>query len=88
MKYKSGEIVILISAKNPSMKKYIGTIRTLKVPCGVYENAWDLEPPVFDSRGIEGSWKEFDMIPIRDSNGEDEMLKIAGYPRITEKEKQ
>ncbi len=81
MKYKAGQLVILSRGTNPVLQKYIGSIRTLKVPCTVYRHSWDVDPPVIDHRGMEASWDEKDMIPINDNDGEDEMIRIAGKPQ-------
>jgi hypothetical protein len=77
---KPGDLVILLSAANAAMKKYVGTIRTVKCACMVHKNSWDLEPPVIGQNGLEASWSDDTMRPIRDQDGTDEMIRIAGLP--------
>lgn len=80
MNCRPGDLVILLRCNNPYLKKYIGSIRTVKKACTVHDCSWDLEPAVHDDFGYEASWHDDDMRPIRGQDGEDEMLRIAGYP--------
>lgn len=80
MKCKPGDLVILTGCDAPALRHYVGSIRTVRQPCDVWPNSWDLDPKVIGSNGLEASWADKDLIPIRDNDGEDEMIRIAGLP--------
>lgn len=44
MKFKSGDMVLVVGGVYP---QFIGRVLTLTTVCVVYENSWDTDPPQF-----------------------------------------
>jgi len=80
MNCKPGDMAIIVSAK-PKDEKYIGRIVKVTTPfCIDSEWYWEYENEELHKAGFTGIW-DGHLRPIRDSDKEDEMLRIV---KITE----
>jgi len=74
MNCKPGDLVILLRAENPAMKKYVGTIRIVVRGSDNRPGAWYLEPPVYGGNGLLASWYDENLKPIRDQPGNEQFV--------------
>lgn len=81
MNCKKGDLAIVIKARNPKLKYMIGAV----VQCVEYfkdhkdfGSVWLLD--VKSKEGLNLYCQDDFLRPLRDSGGEDEMLRIAGKP--------
>ncbi len=65
MSFKAGDLVILVRAKNPNCQHLIGSIRTLDRRREDKPTSWFVIPPCIASSGLEATWAEIGMRPIR-----------------------
>lgn len=95
MNCKPGDLAVVVYC--PPMRSAIGAVvecvslHSKSVVCGdIYENVWELRWGDKNCRELTGyrNWGCPDawLRPIRDSDGEDEMLRIAGKPQECEKQ--
>lgn len=86
MRCKVGDMAIIVRADiDPGCVGRVVRVVALRIAMG--ELAWQVEPPVYwhDSHGdaFEVMWDDRDLRPIRESDGEDEVLRLAGRPAGT-----
>jgi len=83
MSFKAGDLVILVRAKNPTCQHLIGSIRTLDRRREDKPTSWFVIPPCIASSGLEATWAEIGMRPIRPQPDDaiDQMVLIAGLPQ-------
>jgi hypothetical protein len=68
--FQTGDMVILVAAKNPVLQHLLGQIHKLGPPCAIHARSWDFDPPVFAGalhRPV--SWAELGMRRIDDQPG-------------------
>lgn len=75
--FKQGDLVVIVGGMR---REWIGRVGILKARCTVYQQSWDLEPAIIGSNGLEASVHESSIRHLRDDDGQDEMLRIAGLP--------
>ena len=80
MNCKQGDLAIIVGGRFP---QFIGNIVKIDRPCIIYTKNWITDPPKFD-KGVMVSFYDNHLNPIRDQDGEDEMIRIAGKPVIQE----
>jgi hypothetical protein len=83
MKCKVGDVVQIMRADNdPGCAGRVVRVVALRIAMG--ELAWQVDPPVYwrDKHGtaFEVMWDDRDLRPLRDSDGEDEVLRLVGRP--------
>ena len=83
MNCKPGDLALCVGGDDPAL---IGRIFRITSACPVHINHWDTDPPayVYWCPGVAASLGDSTLRPIRDNDGEDEMLRIAGKPREVE----
>ena len=86
MNCKPGDLAVIVRADNKVDRPHIGKI----VECiywlpDEFGGMWRTEPRLKVLRGPckgrEIGWHDGDLRPIRDNDGEDEMLRIVGKPQ-------
>lgn len=82
--FKCGVNVFLTHTKNKTMAHLVGTVHTLGERCPQHKDSWLMNPEIFTSKGKRCSWHESQMIPLRDSDGQDETLTWAPVPKKVE----
>lgn len=83
MNCKVGDRAVIVRADNdPECLGKIVTVVALRIAMG--SPAWQIDPPCYwkDGTGqaFEVMWDDRDLRPLRDSDGEDEMVLLAGKP--------
>lgn len=84
---KPGDLAIVVNSK--SSPDCIGLITRVVsyLPDVTGDPAWIVDPPLHDGRLFNGLerpgnwWMDAALRPIRDQDGEDEILRIAGKPQ-------
>ena len=81
MECKVGDLAVIVRADNdPECLGRIVRVVALRFAMG--EPAWQVDPPHFwrghEGQQIEVMWDDRDLRPLRDGDGEDEMLTRAG----------
>lgn len=81
MNCKPGDLAVIVRAI--SEWQHVGKIvRVLRLVELEGENCWRTEPELRTADGRYWiGWRDRNLRPIRDSDGEDEMLRIAGKPQ-------
>lgn len=74
MNCKQGDLVVCVSGV---IAEVIGRIFTVTSRC---ENFWRTNPTQRDRQGFIVIFNDETLRPIRDNDGEDEMLRTAGEP--------
>ena len=82
MNCKPGDLAILLRATNPALVPHVGGIRTVVRRSDYVADAWYLDPPVFGGNGLQASWMDKDLRPIRPQPDDavDEMVQKLGKP--------
>ncbi|HQR98137.1 MULTISPECIES: hypothetical protein [unclassified Polaromonas] len=75
--FRSGDMVILVSAKNPAAKQYLGQIHKLGARNPSNREYWRFDPPLHHPGYSQVSWWEADMRPIRDQPGNESFVVEA-----------
>lgn len=83
MKCRVGDVAQIVRADNdPGCVGRIVRVVALRIAMG--ELAWQVDPPVYwhDKSGaaLEVMWDDRDLRPLRDNDGEDEVLRLVGRP--------
>lgn len=78
MNCKAGDLAVVVFAKR--YPEFLGKIVRISQACDIFERSWDTDPPTFSSDGVEHSFCDEYLRPIRDQDGEDEILRLAGKP--------
>lgn len=79
MNCKPGELVVCISS--PAFPELVGRVFTVTRICNAWPDSWDTDPPQFVARFRKPvSFMDSTLRPLRDGNGTDEMLLLAGIP--------
>jgi hypothetical protein len=82
MNCKPGDLAICV---NSYFREDIGKVVTIfRMSEYLYPGCWESVERVKDAKGNLIYWHDKHMRPIRDNDGEDEMLRIAGKPREVE----
>ncbi|PVY56778.1 MULTISPECIES: hypothetical protein [unclassified Simplicispira] len=83
MQCRVGDLAVIVRADtDPECLGRIVRVVALRIAMG--ELAWQVDPPHFwtcrDGLRLEVMWDDRDLKPLRDGDGTDEMLLIAGAP--------
>lgn len=83
MRCKVGDLAVIVRADNdPECLGRVVKVVALRIAMG--DLAWQVEPPHYwrDDTGqaFEVMWDDRDLRPLRDGDGQDEMLRLAGVP--------
>ena len=84
MNCKQGDLAIIVKIKNGSpdgAEKHLGKI--VKCIESYYDDnflIWETDPVLLDTDGDELDFEDDELKPIRDTDKEDEMLRITGKP--------
>lgn len=88
MNCKQGDIAVVVRSFAGNEGKVVQCLRfvtsRISFPDGRTRalGAWLIEPPLLDWRGMLSSYMLDEQLrPLRDNDGEDEMLRIAGRPK-------
>ena len=71
---KIGDLAVIVKTSYPAEVRYIGKIVRCVEP--IFSCGWIVEPDIAGYFGVHDD----NLRPIRDSDGEDEMLRLAGKP--------
>ena len=82
MKFKSGDLVILVRAENPLCKQYLGHVLVLGHKDWRHATDWHFSPELVAADNLVVIWHENDMRRI-DNHGDDatdEVIQRIGKP--------
>ena len=85
MRCKVGDRAVIVRADNdPECLGRIVTVLALRITN--WGLAWQVDPPHFwraeTGQDIEVMWDDHDLRPLRDGDGQDEMLRLVGLPSV------
>jgi hypothetical protein len=72
MNCKPGDLAVVLCPLH-EMRFFGKIVQTIRFVNGDY---WEVDPPLDNFKGVYDNW----LRPIRDNDGEDEILRIAGKP--------
>lgn len=80
MNCKPGDLAVIVRAFTAweHVGKIVRVVRLTRIDG---DECWKTDPELFTLDGRWIAWTDAHLRPIRDSDGEDEMLRIAGKPQ-------
>lgn len=89
MNCKPGDLAFIVASRRPDAAHLIGhvvNVVNIEPGCTPEDPVWITSTSFTTLDGTPIGWFDTSLRPIRDSDGEDEMLRIAGKPKETVRE--
>ena len=80
MNCRPGDLAVIVRSA-PAFERYVGKIVVVVKRSEIWNDCWVTDPRLFHFDGFPIDFTDSSLRPIRDSDGEDEMLRIAGKPQ-------
>lgn len=80
LRCRPGDLAVIV--RSPGAPALIGRIVRIVAPCPVHARCWDTDPPVFVpwDTSMPASAPDEVLRPLRDGDGDDEVLRLVGLP--------